>query len=1107
MSRQRHPQDRHSRRRTQWPKLSAAGLVLALILILTVALAGGSPACAQASNAITLSSQVTTPQGTPAVNAAVRICLITAFGSPCSISGVTLYSDANLTHPITDPQATDQFGNYSFFTTAGAYIIQITPSGVRGPTYTYYVIGGGSGSGTVTGTGTPGNIPIWLTSTSQGNSPLSVIAGSVASSDPFTAPSITATTAASAFGAGSTVNSSIICTAANGACPAGTGTVTSVSVVTANGVSGTVSNPTTTPAITLTLGVVPLSAGSTVGGILPCLQNGTDCPAGGSGAFLLAPTGSQTVIQPSGTTSMFTETATGDSSPTLIAPSLNCYGQGYDLGNNGTSAQGWSNCDLFSSHLVDAARGINQAFPFVMSHNGQGDTAAFYSYLTAFGGNVATSDEAVTADVMHSNQIGYAKGTASNGFSGSGHVYLPDMSSGYTIISGFDIIPSTGNLGTITINFAPGAGIPTAQVVDALIATVGPANSFTITNIIPITIAAIDAPQTFVSGVGFTPVSVTAGQVVGLYMPVGVGPAHDSIAQYALLGPPSLGTATYNTSGIAGAGGLSISTTMDAPSTGSTTLSTTGLTCNGYCTALAGFSWADGGIMLDTSKGGDTATIVTEGSTMNSLYYTLGSGTVPVSTAWGNIIVSQCTNNGNGQWQNYTSTTCNVTLGTSPASPGNFVVSGADVCLSGPFQEESAVTAVGVPSGGVQSVTFNTRYAWDNGNSALMMQGGACGQAFIATGTVSSWPVAYAVVGATSSTQVFFSNCRIGNCNGTGGTGNILAIATSIDYNPFGNSLVRSSNIVTAANINGGSFDPFPVGSTITISGATPSDFDGTFTVLTNTYDNNNPRITWAQTGSDESASTAFIVSLPPTGITFYPDAFITGTAGSGGSTVTLGTNTVPFTTSDTLIGAPTSQYSQSGYNLYIGQTTASTGSNASQGFAVDDEGPSPLTHDYVAQNFSLPANAGAIDMFYISGVWPSIFDMGYRPSNNGCILCVGGSEPISPNPKAYTIFSDNNNGGAGGTFAGTFGYNPNTGQFSFASSTGTPTLLIEGSPACTVGNALCNSLTPSFTSVTINGGANTVYVCSGGSFAGLLATSSAACTGGTGTATSLHID
>lgn len=49
--------------------------------------------------------------------------------------------------------------------------------------------------------------------------------------------------------------------------PATNGTVTSVSVVTANGVSGTVADPTTTPAITLTLGAItPTSVNSTFTG-------------------------------------------------------------------------------------------------------------------------------------------------------------------------------------------------------------------------------------------------------------------------------------------------------------------------------------------------------------------------------------------------------------------------------------------------------------------------------------------------------------------------------------------------------------------------------------------------------------------------------------------------------------------------------------------------------------------------------------------------------------------------------------------------------------------------------------------------------------------------
>ena len=47
--------------------------------------------------------------------------------------------------------------------------------------------------------------------------------------------------------------------------PPGSGTVTSVSVVTANGVSGTVANPTTTPAITITLGnITPTSVNTVV---------------------------------------------------------------------------------------------------------------------------------------------------------------------------------------------------------------------------------------------------------------------------------------------------------------------------------------------------------------------------------------------------------------------------------------------------------------------------------------------------------------------------------------------------------------------------------------------------------------------------------------------------------------------------------------------------------------------------------------------------------------------------------------------------------------------------------------------------------------------------
>ena len=622
----------------------------------------------------------------------------------------------------------------------------------------------------------------------------------------------------------------------------------------------------------------------------------------------LLPTASQTVTQPAGTSfsingvsASATFSGSGITSQNtitvgntaanpnmggyiLLSNQSNCFESGYDLGNNGTTAQGWSGCALASDVLESATRGISQMHAGDFSHFAQGDTAAFYTYLTSFGGNVAASDEAVTHTVEHTNQIGYYSGVVATG-----------------------------------------------------------------------------------------------------------------------------GT------------------------TGSNLLTTTSFSCHGFCETLKNNQFADGGILLDMSKGGATATLATEGTAMNGMFYTLASGTVPVSTAWGNILPSSCTNNGNGQWQNYTSTTCNVTLGTSPASPSNFVA-GTDACFAGPFQEEAAVTAVGNASAGVQSITFSTRYAWNSGNAALVMQGGACGESLVATNAVSSWPIAYAVVGATSTTQVFFSNCLAGSCN-TGG--NILPAAVAsltptIGY--YGTSVVRNGNVVTLSlGTSGGSTDSFPAGSTIVVSGATPSDLNGTFTVATNTLDNLNPVMTWAQTGGNESATGTLSISAPPLSVTFYPSAFITGTNSGVSGNVQLATNQVPFATGDTVVGAPTSQFENAGLNVFIGQTTPVSGGNGSGGVNVVDQGPSQLYWTFSAKNTI--ANGVAPEMFLINGSYNSVFRIGYRPANNGALLYVQGGEPVSANAKPYYIFEDNQSGG------GKFGFNPATGTYSFGGPVTAPSV------------------------------------------------------------------
>ena len=640
----------------------------------------------------------------------------------------------------------------------------------------------------------------------------------------------------------------------------------------------------------------------------------------------LIPAVSQAIAQPAGTSfsvggayASTTFTGTGTSTQSTLTPAItttnpngggyvedgnqmNCFQQGFDSGNNGTSAQGWSSCSLSYDIFESAVRGISQLHSSQFSHMGQGDTAAYYSYLAAFGGNVAASDEAVTHTVDQTHQVGYYKGPITSG-----------------------------------------------------------------------------------------------------------------------------GT------------------------TGSSLVVSSNITCNGYCLALANYGglFADGGILLDTSKGGAIATIASFGQMMNGMYYTLGSGSVAVSTAWGNIIPSSCTNNGNGQYQVTVSTTCNVTLGTSPASPGAFVT-GQDIFLDGPFQEESAVTAVGIASAGVQSITFSTRYAWDstngNTNAALVMQGGPGGQSFIATG--GAWPIAYAVVGATSPTQVFFSNCLTGSCNYGG---NIIPTPVNNLLNSVASS--RASGTVTATTSSAGNPFALPVGSSVVVTACTLPDLDGTFTVQANSLDQSNVSISWAQAGTNE-VGTGCILSQAPTSITFYPSAFITGTNGGVHGAAQLATNTVPFANGDTILGAPSSQYQQAGLNIYIGQNTNTTGSNASQGVMVDDDGPSQLTHAYVALN--KPANGSASTMFYSEGSYNTDLYFSYRPANNGTVLFVMGNEPVSPNAKPYSIFQD------GHSSSSKFGFDPVHGTFSLGGTltdfpgfsgsqmllTGTPTpvdLIAEG--------------------------------------------------------------
>jgi len=214
-----------------------------------------------------------------------------------------------------------------------------------------------------------------------------------------------------------------------------------------------------------------------------------------------------------------------------------------------------------------------------------------------------------------------------------------------------------------------------------------------------------------------------------------------------------------------------------SPSTGATAITTNSFGCvhpgsNGNCSAFAyNNSWDDGGIIFNSSHPGTSLTLGAESAYNGAISYALASGTVTASSAVVTIAGSTCTPNGNGQGQVYIATTCTFSTvsGTLvPASSGcttiNPVGSSLDVGLVGSFQEETCIQSV---SG--SSVTFITRYAWNLGTT-LMMQGGPISGAIVATASLSTWPVAYMIAGAPTTTSIVISNCYANSGCGIGGT-------------------------------------------------------------------------------------------------------------------------------------------------------------------------------------------------------------------------------------------------------------------------------------------------------------------------------------------------
>jgi hypothetical protein len=554
----------------------------------------------------------------------------------------------------------------------------------------------------------------------------------------------------------------------------------------------------------------------------------------------------QTVTMQQGDGTIFSENSTGTVSSTInpVSILMNSFGPGNNSGNNGTSQSGWTTQNGLTLNLHSATPGIMQGITENIEKDAGGDFAGLYMYAEAFGGGTDASGEGVqgaTFQVLQRPWFNGAVVVPSIGVINRNPQTILSTNTTY-IWTGGDSAPitfqSSGNLQSFSVDFYNGSVAATGYLV--VVTPLG-GNQFTFGTPIAVSVPALSSVGggSFANVVTYTSssfgtVPIIGGQTLAFYPGAANAPSGSSFGGMSVAGPPSAGTVTATSST-----GMQIFGSLAPPTQGANSLTTASMNCNVNCTnPRLSQNFPVQGYLLNTSEATTTAVLGAQSSVLGAITYALTSGTVPVSTAWGNIISSSCSPNSTNEFQALASVTCNVTLGVSPATPGNFVASGGltscsqvavspgtalDAMLSGPYAEEVYILSVGTPSAGVQPVTFCSTRAW-NAGSPFIAQGGPVSRSMVATSVLGYWPVAYPLVAGFTSTQVAISNCWGGNCN-AGGHNTLAAttpvtILSSAMINGSGNGTLNTAQIGT-------NFAPVAVGDNIVGAPTSEIGLDG----------------------------------------------------------------------------------------------------------------------------------------------------------------------------------------------------------------------------------------------------------------------------------------
>lgn len=240
--------------------------------------------------------------------------------------------------------------------------------------------------------------------------------------------------------------------------------------------------------------------------------------------------------------------------------------------------------------------------------------------------------------------------------------------------------------------------------------------------------------------------------------------------------------------------------------------------CGANCTTQG-----DGEYLLDLTSAQSDYFTAHSNSSGNTPETITTNGTYTVSTAWGSLVANVNTPTTNPVGTGTVSQTFNVTL-----TSGTFTVGGL-ACFAGQMHDQGKVTAVGTPSGGVQSITVTMRQVHYSGS--MVYEGGPCGKKIVVTAAIGDGNLKYPVdvlgaLGAhTLAVTAFGATPWLPNY-----------VLTNVDMASIGvGSLSNSGTTVTFTFTQGGFVNyaaPFFGASVVTFSGASDSAFNTQCTSL-----------------------------------------------------------------------------------------------------------------------------------------------------------------------------------------------------------------------------------------------------------------------------------